>query len=75
MNINQQNSKRYHDIIKFPHPVSKKHPQMSILNRAAQFAPFAALTGYEEAIQETEKLMKQRMEKETNMEEYENYQM
>lgn len=35
------------------HPVSKKHPQMSIYDRAAQFAPFAALTGHNEAIDET----------------------
>ena len=40
----------YEDIINLPHPVSKKHPQMPMANRAAQFAPFAALTGYGEAI-------------------------
>ena len=40
----------YADIINLPHHVSKKHPPMSMLNRAAQFAPFAALTGYEAAI-------------------------
>ncbi|MBR5052656.1 MAG: hypothetical protein IKW91_05475 [Bacteroidaceae bacterium] len=43
----------YEDIIKLPHHVSKKHPQMSMLQRAAQFAPFAALTGHDEAIEET----------------------
>lgn len=43
----------YDDIINLPHHVSKKHPQMSIHDRAAQFAPFAALTGHEEAIEET----------------------
>ena len=43
----------YDDIINLPHHVSKRHPQMSMWNRAAQFAPFAALTGYEEAIQES----------------------
>lgn len=42
----------YDDIIDFPHHVSSRHPQMSMWNRAAQFAPFAALTGYEEAIQD-----------------------
>ena len=42
----------YDDIINLPHHVSKRHPQMSIKQRAAQFAPFAALTGYEEAIQD-----------------------
>ena len=43
----------YDDIINLPHHVSKKHPQMSMMNRAAQFAPFAALTGLSDAIQET----------------------
>ena len=42
----------YEDIINLPHPVSKKHPQMSMMQRAAQFAPFAALTGYNDAINE-----------------------
>jgi hypothetical protein len=40
----------YDDIINLPHHVSKRHPQMSMWNRAAQFAPFSALTGYEDAI-------------------------
>lgn len=43
----------YEDIIHLPHPVSKRHPQMPLPDRAAQFAPFAALTGYDEAIRET----------------------
>ena len=43
----------YSDIIDLPHHVSKRHKPMSMLNRAAQFAPFAALTGYEEAIDKT----------------------
>ena len=41
---------RYDDIINLPHHVSSKRPQMSLLNRAAQFSPFAALTGYEDQI-------------------------
>ena len=45
----------YADIIDLPHHVSKRHPQMSMWNRAAQFAPFAALTGYEDAIKDTAK--------------------
>ena len=45
----------YEDIINLPHHVSKKHPQMSMYNRAAQFSPFAALTGYEKAIEEARK--------------------
>ena len=43
----------YDDIINLQHHVSKRHPQMSMWNRAAQFAPFAALTGYEDAIQDS----------------------
>ena len=43
----------YEDIINLPHHVSKRHRPMSMLNRAAQFAPFAALTGYEDAIEKT----------------------
>ncbi len=43
----------YDDMINLPHPVSQKHPQMSLYDRAAQFSPFAALTGHEEAIRET----------------------
>lgn len=44
---------RYDDIINLSHPVSRKHPQMSLHDRAAQFAPFAALTGHSDAIEET----------------------
>lgn len=43
----------YDDIIHLPHHVSKRHPQMSMWNRAAQFAPFAALAGYEDATLES----------------------
>lgn len=46
----------YEDIVHLPHHVSKKHPPMSDLDRAAQFAPFAALTGHVEAIAETARL-------------------
>ena len=45
---------KYSDIIDLPHHTSKKHPRMSMEARAAQFAPFAALTGYGEAIQRAE---------------------
>ena len=45
----------YEDIINLPHHVSAKHPKMSMYNRAAQFSPFAALTGYEKAIEEARK--------------------
>ena len=43
---------QYDEIINLPHHVSKKHPQMSMYARAAQFAPFAALTGYDDIIEE-----------------------
>lgn len=46
----------YEDIIHLPHPNSKRHPRMSMLNRAAQFAPFAALTGYGNVITESARL-------------------
>ncbi|MCQ2419317.1 MAG: hypothetical protein MJ085_05965 [Clostridia bacterium] len=44
---------RYADLIDQPHHVSKKHPQMSNRDRAAQFAPFAALSGYDSVINKT----------------------
>ena len=43
----------YSDIIGLEHPTSRKHPRMAAEMRAAQFAPFAALPGYDEAIEET----------------------
>lgn len=46
----------YDDIINLPHHVSTKHPRMSATDRAAQFSPFAALTGHEAAIAETARL-------------------
>lgn len=46
----------YEDIVSMPHHVSKTRPQMPRLSRAAQFAPFAALTGHDEAIAETARL-------------------
>lgn len=51
----------YNDIINLPHHVSKKHPQMSLLDRAAQFSPFAALTGHEDAINETARLVDEKI--------------
>ena len=47
---------RYNEIINLPHHVSKTRPQMPMSDRAAQFAPFAALTGYDSAIKETGRL-------------------
>ena len=46
-------SHQYDDIIALPHHVSETHPHMPLIDRAAQFSPFAALTGYEAAIAET----------------------
>ena len=54
---------KYDDIINLPHHISSKHPRLSMEQRAAQFAPFAALTGYEKAIKETIKLNEERVDK------------
>jgi len=54
--------KTYGDIIHLPHHVSTKHPHMSVTDRAAQFSPFAALTGYDAAIKETARLTDERVE-------------
>ena len=53
---------KYDDIIDLPHFVSKKYPQMSMRDRAAQFSPFAALTGYDAEIKETTRLTDRRIE-------------
>ena len=53
---------KYKDIINLPHHVSSTHPQMSMINRAGQFSPFAALTGYDDAIEETARLTDSRIE-------------
>ncbi|MCH5267376.1 MAG: hypothetical protein J1E62_03440 [Lachnospiraceae bacterium] len=52
----------YGDMIDMPRPVSKKHPPMSPEDRAAQFSPFAALTGHEAAIRETARWTDRRIE-------------
>ena len=52
----------FEDILYQPHHVSATHPQMMLSDRAAQFAPFQALTGYGEAIRETERLTDKRVE-------------
>lgn len=54
-------SNPYEDIINHSHHVSKSHPQMPMADRAAQFSPFAALTGYDAAIQETGRLTEERI--------------
>lgn len=55
-------SHEYDDIIDLPHPVSRRHPLMPASQRAAQFAPFAALEGYGDAVLETARLTDVRIE-------------
>lgn len=62
MNEHKKHMDNYEDIIHLPHPISKKHPLMSRANRAAQFAPFAALTGHKEAVMETGRLTQMKKE-------------
>lgn len=54
----------YDDIINLPHHVSKTHPQMSMYQRAAQFSPFAALTGYEKAIEKAQREQEEKVRRE-----------
>lgn len=53
---------KYDDIIDLPHHVSATRPQMPMMDRAAQFSPFAALTGYDAAIKETGRLTDEKIE-------------
>ena len=55
-------SSPYDDIINLPHPTSERHPRMPMAARAAQFSPFAALTGYEDDVHETARLTSSRAE-------------
>ncbi len=55
-------SDTYEDIINLPHHVSRIHPHMTLEERAAQFSPFAALTGYEAAIDKTRRRAQQELE-------------
>lgn len=52
----------YEDIVDLPHHVSKKHPQPTMADRAARFAPFAAITGYEEMVLEEARITDDRIE-------------
>lgn len=58
----EKDTHRYDDIINLPHHTSTKHPRMSLYDRAAQFSPFAALTGHDEAIKETARLTDEKAE-------------
>ena len=53
---------KYDDIIDLPRPISGRHPPMPMLHRAAQFAPFAALTGFGATIDETARLTDRRID-------------
>jgi hypothetical protein len=55
-------TEKYDDIINLPHHVSATRPHMPAIDRAAQFSPFAALTGYDAAIKETARLTDERVE-------------
>lgn len=59
-------SGKYDDMLYLPHPVSTNHPRMPMIDRAAQFSPFAALTGYEAAVKETARLTDERVELDEN---------
>lgn len=69
MNFYRDDLHRYDDILQLPHHVSNLHPQMTIENRAAQFAPFAALTGYGDAVSETARRTDQKVELDENYKE------
>ena len=53
---------KYDDIINLPHYEPKNHKRMSMYARAAQFAPFAALTGYDDSVKETARLTNKRID-------------
>lgn len=62
-------SHEYDDIIDLPHYKSQKYPHMDLYDRAAQFSPFAALTGFEDAIEETGRITEERIELDENVKE------
>ena len=52
----------YEDIVNLPPHISKKHPQPTMMDRAARFAPFAAITGYEEMVLEEARVTEERID-------------
>lgn len=60
--MSNANNHQYDDIIHLPHHVSSTRPHMSMMDRAAQFSPFAALVGYDAAVKETARLTDQKIE-------------
>lgn len=65
--MTDEGENKYGDIIGLPRHVSQRHPQMPLIDRAAQFSPFAALTGHDAAIRETARLAEARMEAECRL--------
>lgn len=65
--MDKEANNTYDDIINMEHPTSKRHPRMTVYNRAAQFSPFAALTGYENALKETARLADEKIELDENV--------
>lgn len=63
----EKETQKHEDILYLPHHQSETHPHMSLYDRAAQFSPFAALTGHEAAIQETQRLTEQEMQLDENV--------
>ena len=61
---------KYKDIINLPHHVSRRHIPMSRINRAAQFAPFAAVTGLDASIEKAARKAEKEMEKKDNKQKY-----
>ena len=59
---NSNNTHKYDDIINLPHHTSPTRPRMAMIDRAAQFSPFAALTGYDVAVKEIARLTENRIE-------------
>lgn len=68
-NMGRTDLHKYDDIIQLPHHVSTRHPRMSLSDRAAQFSPFAALAGHDEAIKETARLTEEWSEPDENKKE------
>lgn len=60
--MNPEEMHKYDDILELPHHVSKSRPQMPVADRAAQFAPFAALSGHYEAVKEAARQTDARIE-------------
>ena len=60
--MNHKDMHKYDDMLHLAHPVSRTHPPMRLIDRAAQFAPFAALTGHSEAVKETARVTEEQIE-------------